>query len=226
MSGLVRNILIGLGVIAGGLLAFAGFVREVEKPADEDVVAASEPVRLQTARPLRPDVVPLAKPASLESGFGRTEFTGIPTTTVPIDPLHELAFDRRWEGVLEAPPPPPPADLPAARAADEILEPEIGDTASQEKYEFDTLSGEAAARAEEGLVSLRKGTDLLKQGMAEFRRAGEEGREGRRKIRESADILRDARDKFDAALRIAPGHPELLRLMQETKANLYAAMKH
>ena len=38
--------------------------------------------------------------------------------------------------------------------------------------------------------------------------------------------LRDARDKLESALKLAPQHPELLRLMQEVKANLYICLKH
>jgi hypothetical protein len=226
MTAIVRNGLIFLGIIAGGVLALLGFIREVDKP--EEVAQKDEPapIQLQTARPVRPEVVPLSGPASLDSGFGRTELTGITTHSVSANPLRELAFDRRFEVVLDAPPPPPPADLPEARAPDEVLEPEVGDSSLQEHDQLGTLSGEAAAHAEQGLVTLRAGTKMLKEGMNEFRLPGQEGLDGRRKIRESADILRDARDHLYVALRHAPGDPDLLRLMQETKANLYAAMKH
>jgi hypothetical protein len=226
MPYLIRNILLAIGVIAGGLLAFAGFVREVEAPEQAEQPAPADPVKLRTARPPRQTHVPVGNPASLDGAFGRSEITGVQTRSVPLDPLHSLAFERRWDAVLDAPPVDPATGLNVPRAADEVLEPEISEALPQAEPLLRTLTGEARMRAEEGLASMHRGTELLKEGMQQFRRPGQAGLDGRQKIRDAADLLRDARDKFDAALRLAPDNRALWRVIQETKANLYAAMKH
>jgi hypothetical protein len=226
MPYLVRNIFLALGVIAGGLLAFAGLVREVEAPEAEPEVAPADPVRLRTARPPRQAYVPLANPASLDGAFGRSELTGVQTRSVPMDPLASLTFERRWDAVLDAPPVDPATELNVPRAGDEVIEPEISEALPRAEPLLRSLTGEARDRAEEGLASAHRGTELLKEGMQQFRSPGQAGLEGRQKIRDAADLLRDARDKFDAALRLAPDNRELWRVIQETKANLYAAMKH
>ena len=228
--GWVRNGLIFAGIGVGGVLAVKGAIatREVaEQPTEQQ--ASASPILLNTARPPELGKTPLAKPLSLESAFGRSELTGVTVNHVPLDPLDELAFDRSWDVALAKRPPRPtaaPTDLPPQPASDEVSEPEREETSLKEDVNLDDLPTEARKRADDALVSLRDGSKLLKEGMNSFRRPGEEGVQGSRKIREAADLLRDARDKLEAALQLAPQHPELLRLMQEAKANLYICLKH
>ena len=225
---IIRNGLIFLGIIVGGALAIGQAVSggDDEGGGDGQTTVAASPILLNTAKPAETARTPLAKPLSLESAFGRSELTGLPINHVPSNPLEELDFDRRWDVSLAMRPPKPPADLPPERAKDEVVEPETDDTSLQSDVELADLPNEARQRAEAALISLRDGSKLLKEGMNEFRRPGEAGQEGRRKVRESADLLRDARDKLESALKLAPQHPELLRLMQEVKANLYICLKH
>ena len=224
---LIRNGLIFAGVILGGVLAVVQVAASGpdEEQAGEETVAAP-PIVLNTAKPPTIERTPLNSPLSLENAFGRTELTGLAVKRVPDNPLDELDFDRRWDVSLALRPPKPPADLPPERAKDEVAEPETNDTSLEADLHLADLPGEAKQRAEDALVSLRKGTKLLKEGMREFRQPGEAGAEGSRKVREAADLLRDARDKLESALKLAPQHAELLRLMQEAKANLYICMKH
>lgn len=228
--GWIRNGLIFAGIGVGGVLAVKGAIatRQVaEQPTEQQ--ASASPILLNTAKPPELGKSPLAKPLSLESAFGRSEFTGVAVNHVPLSPLDELDYDRRWDVALAKKPPrpsAPPTDLPPQPASDEVAEPERRESSLQEDVNLDDLPNEARKRADDALVSLRDGTRLLKEGMNTFRRPGEEGVQGSRKIREAANLLRDARDKLDAALKLAPQHPELLRLMQEAKANLYICLKH
>jgi hypothetical protein len=223
----IRNALIFAGLAAGGAFAIVQAVSsgpEESQPAGQ--VAEASPIMLNTAKPPAQAKTPLNKPLSLESAFGRSELTGLPVSHVPDNPLDELDFDRRWDVSMALRPPKPPADLPPERASDEVVEPQTDDNSLNTDPELADLPNEAKQRAEAALVSLRDGTKLLKEGMNEFRRPGEEGVEGSRKVRKAADLLRDARDKLENALKLAPQHPELLRLMQEAKANLYICLKH
>jgi hypothetical protein len=220
----VRNGLIFAGIAAGGILAVSGAIAGKEETAEhEQEPVAATPILLNVARPPELGTTPLGNPLSLESPFGRSELTGIP---VPPDPLEELDFDRAWDYSSTIKVPLPPADLPPEPATDEVAEPKHDAASLEEEPELDDLPSEARQRADAALASLRSGTKLLKEGMREFRLPGDEGREGSRKVKEAADLLRDARDKLESALKLAPQHPELLRLMQEAKANLYICMKH
>jgi hypothetical protein len=224
---LLRNALIFAGIGVGGALAIAGAVSsrdEVEGAREQ--TADTKPILLNVARPPELGSTPLSRPLSLEMPFGRLELTGIAVKTVPQNPLDELDIDRRWDHSTREKPPLPPADLPPAAAPDEVQEPVRDESSLEDEPDWADMPGEARQRAEEALVSLRSGTKTLKAGMREFRQPGEVGIEGSRKIREAADLLRDARDKLESALKLAPQHPELLRLMQEAKANLYICMKH
>ncbi|MCB9932527.1 MAG: hypothetical protein H6841_03805 [Planctomycetes bacterium] len=225
--GWVRNGLIFAGMGIGGALAIAGAIASKEEPEQPgETAVASSPITLNTAKPPDLGKTPLAKPLSLESAFGRSELTGLPVAHVPLNPLEELDFDRRWDITLALKSPKPPVDLPPQPAPDEVAEPEHDDASLRADVKLDDLPNEAKQRANDALVSLRDGSKLLKEGMNQFRRPGEEGVQGSRKIREAADLLRDARDKLESALKLAPQHPELLRLMQEAKANLYICLKH
>jgi hypothetical protein len=224
---LVRNALIVAGVAVGGILAVSGAIGSEEEPTEQgQQQAAATPILLNVARPPELGSTPLGNPLSLESPFGRSELTGIPVKRVPADPLEELDFDRSWDHSSTIKVPLPPADLPPEPATDEVAEPKHDAASLEDEPELDDLPAEARQRADAALVSLRSGTKLLKEGMREFRLPGDEGREGSRKVKEAADLLRDARDKLESALKLAPQHPELLRLMQEAKANLYICMKH
>ncbi|MCA8935890.1 MAG: hypothetical protein KDB68_06765 [Planctomycetes bacterium] len=225
--GILRNGLIFAGITVGGALAIVGAMQggEETEALGEEVVADA-PIVLNTAKPPNLGTTPLAKPISLESPFGRSELTGLPVTSVPDSPLDELDFDRRWDVSLALKPPKPPTDLPPEKATDEIVEPEREDTSLEGRVELGDLPNESRQHAESALASLRDGTQMLKEGMSEMRRSGQEGVDGRRKVREAADLLRDARDKLELALKLAPQHAELLRLMQEAKANLYICLKH
>ncbi|MCC7509801.1 MAG: hypothetical protein IT464_10535 [Planctomycetes bacterium] len=232
IGGLLRNVFIFSGIAAGGAMAIWGAARPIEG-ADEIAVAQNaSPIVLNTARPPDRPLIPLAKPISLEKGFGRTELTGIPTRVVPPNALDELNLDRRWDGLptrepdAEVKTPLPSSELPPPKATDEVSEPTSDDAALQDEYHFNDLPAEARARALEGLKSLKEGTELLKEGDREFRQPGETGMEGRRKIREAAKILRVAKDKLEAALRIVPDNRDLLELVRDAKANLYTCMKH
>jgi hypothetical protein len=198
----------------------------LETEASHRHAQAAAPVVLNTAAPLEAPHVPIASPLSLESAFGRSELTGTQVDRVAANPLHELGFDRRWDVVLEMRPPKPGAELPPQPATDEVIEPEPDTTAGSDTYDFQNLPADARARASEGLKALRDGTELLRQGEQEFRKRGQDGVEGRRKIREAAVMLREAIKKFEVALRAAPTNRELLDLIQEAKANLYFCMKH
>lgn len=224
---LIRNGLIFAGIAVGGLLAVTGAIASTEeaRAAETEHVAAS-PILLNVAKPPDLGSTPLSGPLSLESPFGRSELTGQPVRRVPQNPLEELDFDRSWDHVSAARVALPPADLPPEPATDEVAEPKRDETSLEGEPDLDDLSPQARQRADAAVVSLRSGTKLLKEGMNEFRQTGEAGREGSRKIREAADLLRDARDKLESALKLAPQHPELLRLMQEAKANLYICLKH
>jgi hypothetical protein len=224
----IRNGLIFAGIGVGGLLAITGAIashEEAREAAETEQVAAT-PILLNVAKPPNLGSTPLSGPLSLESPFGRSELTGQPVKRVPQNPLEELDFDRSWDHLSAAKVPLPPADLPPEPATDEVAEPKRDETSLEEDPDLADLSPEARQRADAALVSLRSGSKLLKEGMNEFRQTGEAGREGSRKIREAADLLRDARDKLTSALALAPQHPELLRLMQEAKANLYICLKH
>jgi hypothetical protein len=224
---LVRNALIFAGVVVGGILAVMGAISGNEESAESDPEqVAATPILLNVARPPELGSTPLGNPLSLESPFGRSELTGIAVKRVPADPLEELDFDRQWDHSSTMKVPLPPADLPPEPATDEVAEPKRDEASLEEDPELDDLPAEARQRADAALVSLRSGSKLLKEGMREFRLPGEEGREGSRKVKEAADLLRDARDKLESALKLAPQHPELLRLMQEAKANLYICLKH
>jgi hypothetical protein len=224
---LVRNALIFAGVAVGGILAVSGAMSGGEESAESAAEqTAATPILLNVARPPELGSTPMGNPLSLESPFGRSELTGITIKRVPANPLDELDFDRQWDQSSVAKVPLPPADLPPEPATDEVAEPKRDDASLEEEPELDDLPAEARQRADAALVSLRSGTKLLKEGMHEFRLPGEEGREGSRKVKEAADLLRDARDKLESALKLAPQHPELLRLMQEAKANLYICLKH
>jgi hypothetical protein len=224
---LVRNALIVAGVAVGGILAVSGAIGGEEEPTEQgQQQATATPILLNVARPPELGSTPLGNPLSLESPFGRSELTGIPVKRVPADPLEELDFDRSWDHSSTIKVPLPPADLPPEPATDEVAEPKHDAASLEDEPELDDLPAEARQRADAALVSLRSGTKLLKEGMREFRLPGDEGREGSRKVKEAADLLRDARDKLESALKLAPQHPELLRLMQEAKANLYICMKH
>lgn len=225
IGGVVRNVLIFSGIAAGGALAIYGTVRPVAG-AEQISQEKPSPVVLNTARPPERAIIPLAKPVSLESGFGRTELTGVATKAVPLNPLDELAIDRRWDVNNELPPPKPSTDLPPARATDEIVEPKSEPDTVSADYDFSQLPPEARARANEGVQALKEGTDLLREGDRQFRRPGEEGLEGRRKMREAAKILRVAKDKLEAALKLAPDNRDLHELLREAKANIYTCMKH
>ncbi|MBX3458904.1 MAG: hypothetical protein KF696_02925 [Planctomycetes bacterium] len=226
IGGLVRNVLIFGGLAAGGVMAVYGAVRPVNGGGEQVSDAKPSPVVLNTARPPERPVIPLAKPVSLESGFGRTELTGVATKAVPINPLDELVIDRRWDVRNELPPPKPSSDLPPARASDEVAEPKSEPSTVHAEYDFSNLPPEARARANEGVQALKEGTAMLKEGDRLFRRPGEEGQEGRRKIREAANILRNAKEKLEAALRLAPDNRDLHELLREAKANIYTCMKH
>jgi hypothetical protein len=224
---LVRNALIVAGVAVGGILAVSGAIGGEEETTEQgQQQATATPILLNVARPPELGSTPLGNPLSLESPFGRSELTGIPVKRVPADPLEELDFDRSWDHSSTIKVPLPPADLPPEPATDEVAEPKHDAASLEDEPELDDLPAEARQRADAALVSLRSGTKLLKEGMREFRLPGDEGREGSRKVKEAADLLRDARDKLESALKLAPQHPELLRLMQEAKANLYICMKH
>lgn len=224
---ILRNGLIFAGIVVGGGLAILGAIQggDEEQPAGDDTVAEA-PILLNTAKPPSLGKTPLAKPISLESPFGRSELTGLPVTHVPDSPLDELDFNRSWDVSLELKPPRPPSDLPPEKASDEIVEPEPAESSLKTDADLDDLPSESRQHAQAALVSLRDGTKLLTEGLKEMRRSGQEGVEGRRKIREAAELLRDSRDKLELALKLAPQNPELLRLMQETKANLYICLKH
>ncbi|MBZ0136009.1 MAG: hypothetical protein K8I27_06510 [Planctomycetes bacterium] len=221
---LVRNILIFAGIAGGGVLAVMG-ARSNEDAAAADQQAAAAPIVLNTAHPPEPAVTPLNKPISLESGFGRSELTGKDVLRVPENPLDELIFDRSWDISITLTPPKPPTDLPPEKASDEVSEPEQEDTSLQDEVNFGNLPADARKHAEEALSDLREGTRILKEGLKESRKSGQEGRAGREKLAAAGDYFRDARDKLTKALQIAPNHPDLLSLMQETKANLYICMK-
>jgi hypothetical protein len=219
--------LIFAGLAVGGTLAILGAMKQGEESDQPGEQMAEElPILLNTARPPELGKTPLEKPISLESPFGRSELTGMSVTHVPDNPLEELNFDRRWDVSLALKPPKPPSDLPPEQAPDEVLEPEAPKESSRPKVSLDDLPNESKGHAEAAIISLRDGTKLLTEGMREMRLPGKEGAEGRQKIRDAADLLRDARDKLEQALKLAPQHAELLRLMQEVKANLYICMKH
>lgn len=225
----LRNGLIFAGIAAGGVLAVVQVVGAAggqdADEGEEEVVA--QPVVLNTARPPELGKTPLSRPVSLESGFGRSELTGMPVSKVPENPLDEIPIDRRWDVNLALKPPRPPSDLPPARATDEVVQIDEPEEASaRESFRFQNLPPEARSIADNALVSLKEGTATLKKGMSQFRRPGQEGKEGQQMIREAAELLRDARDKLSSALELAPQDPELLRLMQEAKANLYICIKH
>jgi hypothetical protein len=233
VGSIIRNVLI-LGGIAGGVaLGVHGGMQPVPQPAGAatgadgtQVGQAPSPIVLNTATP--PDVprLPLSKPLSLESTFGRSELTGVKVSRVPSNPLNELSFERRWDVVLAMKPPKPGADVAPNAATDEVTEPKRSEATVEATYNFKGLPQDAQNRAQAGLKALRDGTDLLREGEQQFRNQGREGLEGRQKIRDAALILRDAISNFEAALRAAPTNRDLLNLMQESKANLYFCMKH
>ncbi|MCA8913722.1 MAG: hypothetical protein KDB82_18705 [Planctomycetes bacterium] len=224
---ILRNGLIFAGLAVGGALAILGAVqRDDSGEQGGDDTVAEAPIVLNTAKPPDLGKTPLAKPISLESPFGRSELTGLPVNHVPDNPLEELDFDRRWDVSLALKPPKPPSDLPPEKATDEVLEPEPAESSIEGNVHLDDLPNEARSHADAALINLRDGTRLLKEGMIEMRRPGQEGFEGAKKVRDAADLLRDARDKLEEALKFAPQHAELLRLMQEVKANLYICLKH
>lgn len=214
------------GVAVGMLFAVQRGLRPVPGAVETQPDAAPQPIELITAKPLPPEVIPLQSPVSLESAFGRTEISGVPVEHVPTSPLLELNFDRRWDVALQLAPPRPAADLPPARASDEVVEPRADVNALGRDYPFHGLKGEARVAADQGLSRLRSGFAMLKEGESMYREEGERGTEGRRKLRQAADVLREAVDRFRTALRHAPNHSELLVLMRESKAALYHCMKH
>lgn len=224
---LVRNVLIFAGIAGGGVLAIMGAVNSSEQAEQENnQPVADSPIVLNTARPPELGKTPLNKPVSLESGFGRSELTGEEVLRVPENPLEELIFDRRWDISLRLTPPKPPTDLPPEAAPDEVGEPEPDEAPVKDNYHLSDLPNEARKHADAAVADYKEGTRLLKEGMKESRKPGQEGRAGREKVTASADLLRDARDSLTKALQLAPNHPELLHLMQQTKANLYICLKH
>jgi hypothetical protein len=223
---LIRNALIFAGIAAGGFLAISATIRSNAPPPDETESTVASPIMLNTGRPPDLGSVPLSRPISLESSFGRSELTGEEVSRVPENPLEELTFNRSWDVSLVLSPPKPPTDLPPEKATDEVGEPEQEDTSLKKDLHLADLPNEAKRHAEAALADLQEGTRLLKTGLQESRKPGQEGREGREKMASAADFLRDARDKLTKALQLAPNHPELLRLMQEAKANLYICLKH
>jgi hypothetical protein len=226
MIAVVRNVLIFAGIGVGGVLAIAGAIKSNEDANQNNEPVAAAPIVLNTAKPPDLGMTPFGKPVSLGSAFGRTELTGQAVLHVPANPLDELDFDRSWDVQLNLRAPKLPIDLPPDPASDEVSEPERDDTSLKKDPELSDLPAEARRHADEALVSLRNGTEALKEGMRQARMPGEEGVAGNRRIREAADMLRDSRDKLTLALEAAPNHPVLLRLMQETKANLYVCLKH
>ncbi len=223
----LRNGLIFAGLAGGGTLAIIAAATPVATAENTEQVAGTPPITLNTARPRDLELVPFDKPLSLESGFGRGELTGTTIAVVgSLDPLADLPIDRRWDVNLQLEPPELAPDLPQVTAKDEVTEPERRDDSLVGKFDLSGMPDEARQKGEQALDSLTKGTEMLKRGMHEFRQPGEPGKEGRRKIKEAANLLREARDRLDAALKIVPNHPELVRMMQEAKANLYICMKH
>lgn len=223
---IVRNALIFAGLAGGAVFAISAAIATKPETEDGQQQAAISPIVLNTARPPDLGQTPLNKPISLESGFGRTELTGEEVMRVPENPLDELIFDRRWDISLRLTPPKPPTDLPPEPASDEVGEPEPLDTPVKDEYHLGDLPNAARQHADAAIADYKEGTKLLKEGMRESRLPGQEGRDGREKVATAADLLRDARDNLTKALELAPNHPELLHLMQETKANLYICLKH
>ena len=223
---LVRNVLIFAGIAGGGALAIMGAVSSDEAEQQSSQQVADQPIVLNTAKPPDLGTTPLAKPISLESGFGRSELTGEEVLRVPDNPLDELLFDRRWDIQLALTPPKPPTDLPPEKASDEVGEPDHEDSSIKDDFYLSDLPNDARKHADEAIADLKEGTRFLKEGMRESRLPGQEGKDGRAKVATAADFLRDARDSLTKALQLSPNHPELLHLMQETKANLYICIKH
>ena len=223
---IIRNVLIFAGIAGGAALAILAAVSGPDPAEEQQQQVADSPIVLNTAKPPELGKTPLNKPISLESGFGRSELTGEEVLRVPENPLDELIFDRRWDISISLTPPAPPTDLPPAKASDEVGEPAAEDASLKDDYHLADLPNEARTYADEAVTALKKGTNLLKEGMKESRMPGQAGREGRKKVADAADFLRDARDKLTKALQLSPNHAELLHLMQETKANLYICLKH
>lgn len=223
----IRNGLVFAGLAAGGTLAVIAAATPVTTDGTDQKAGQSSPITLNTARPRDAELIPFNNPLSLESGFGRGELTGTRIAVVgSLDPISELPIDRRWDTNTQLDAPELAPDLPPVSAKDEITEPDRRDDSLLGKFDLGGLPADAKQKADQALSSLTRGTDLLKKGMHEFRLPGEPGKEGKRKIKEAADLLREARDRLDAALKIVPNHPELVRMMQEAKANLYICMKH
>lgn len=229
--GWVRNAMIFGGIAVGGFVAVRAAM-EAPPPVDAGAAGDVVPVLLNTARPVDTPLMRLAKPISLESAFGRTELTGMPTFRVSPDPLHDLGINRDYDGNIELRPERIAPDLPEKKASDEVTAKELDEPLPPRPVaagtNLDDLPRDARGFADQGKTALDQATTLLVDGLDMVRGAGDARRRelGNQKLAEAARLFETARDHLREALLRAPNHPGVLDLLQEAKAGLFAARKH
>lgn len=228
--GWVRNGLIFAGIGIGGALAIRAATAPAPTPENQGPQAGA-PVVLNTARPADAPVARLGKPVSLESPFGRTEITGIPTFRLSPDPLNDLGVNREYDGSIDLSPVKMETDLPPAKAPDEVQpreDVEPAPVAPSRSVSLDDLPKDARQHADAGKADLDQGNQLLIDGLSMVRGGGDarQRQEGNLKLADAARFFESARDHFREALLRAPNHPGVLELVQEAKANLFTARKH
>ena len=219
---ILRNVLIFAGLGAGGFLGIRAAIATHEPKTPEARQTANQsPIVLNTASPPIPRLVQLRKPLALDSSFGRMELTGEKVTHIPRNPLHALSYTREWDVALVLAPPKPPVDLPPAPPEDEVREPKPADIPESAFRDLSDLPRRAQTFAQAGIKALTEGIRIYREAMTQRIRYRERGE----LLADAARYFRDARDSLLEALEFSPDHRVLLRLIQETKANLYAANK-
>ncbi len=218
---LVRNFFIFLGLVGGGVLGWWRYTTEIapqqagaQVPANNVVASvALVPADMPFVREYR-----LSDPASLDAAWGRRELTGIETAEAPKDALAALPIDRTHDHVLVTLAPLPPAELPPA-APDEKVEPyELEAPETPPVEDLASLPPLARGLAEAAAKLYADATRLQS--------AAKPGEDAYFKNQEAAGkILREARDKLDKALDIAPDAKVLLDMMQQVKLALFTANK-
>ncbi|MDH5642525.1 MAG: hypothetical protein OEY28_14650 [Nitrospira sp.] len=216
--GWIRNLLIFAGLAGGGWFAVSAAIEPSADKKDDKRTARGEQryavIEVAGEATPAPDIIPIVRPLSIESAFGRSLLTGEEGGGDQGDPLEMLDIDRTWDVVLALPEPVTDLRREIPRASDEVEEREPVASGRDLKDLPDKVR-ELAENAKE----------LIEEALTMMRASAPNRPEWNEVAAEAAGKLGEARDLLTKALDAVPEHRAMLDLMREAKAALYAANK-